>query len=256
MTMQTDKNMTANMKSQMNPATNSTIHTALEPTVDMNSSMDTPAHINQSAKMQLALQRLEQQLDQYGQELNRYTLEQLTRQPSAEEWSLGQMYQHLIASALYMQLGNMDKCIRRYEQDLQQESAMHGAYPEHTAAAESDFAAGSASASAQASAPGKTASGESIFADGSFPPVRVKVPGVPDPVQPESLEQLFSGLEQVRIRARELAPQAVSVPAIYTEKHPRFGDLTASEWLILIEMHYRHHLHQKRRLDEFLNRSV
>ncbi|ANF98581.1 hypothetical protein AR543_01655 [Paenibacillus bovis] len=208
--------------------------------------------------MQLALQRLEQQLDQYGQELDRYTLEQLTRQPSVEEWSLGQMYQHLIASALYMQLGNMEKCIRQYEQDRQQEAAYHEDSFARIAVKESAAPTAIAvdSATIQTSTNGKTESGESIFAEGSFPPVRIKVPGVPEPSQPKSREQLLNGLEQVRIRARELAPQAAAVPACYTEKHPRFGGLSAAEWMLLIEMHYRHHLHQKRRLDEFLNMSI
>ncbi|WP_458120790.1 DinB family protein [Paenibacillus sp. Z6-24] len=206
--------------------------------MDKHTSMDTNLHTDKAAHMQITLQRLEQQLDQYGQELHRYTLEQLTRQPSAQEWSLGQMYQHLIAAALYMQMGNIDKCIMQYEHDLQQ----HNAQPENP--------------SAQSAAEGKTEMGENIFENGSFPPVRVKVPGVPEPAQPESREQLLNGLEQVRIRARELAPQAAAVPARYTERHPSFGDLNAAEWMVLIEMHYRHHLHQKRRLDEFLNMTV
>jgi hypothetical protein len=34
--------------------------------------------------------------------------------------------------------------------------------------------------------------------------------------------------------------------------HPAFGFLNAREWFHLIEMHFRHHLRQKKRLDRFL----
>jgi hypothetical protein len=36
-------------------------------------------------------------------------------------------------------------------------------------------------------------------------------------------------------------------------KHPGFHYLNAIEWLQFIEMHFRHHLKQKKRIDKYLN---
>lgn len=35
-------------------------------------------------------------------------------------------------------------------------------------------------------------------------------------------------------------------------KHPGLGYFNASEWLRFAEMHFRHHLKQKKRIDDFL----
>ena len=35
-------------------------------------------------------------------------------------------------------------------------------------------------------------------------------------------------------------------------KHPGLGYFSAEEWLQFAEMHFRHHLRQKKRIDEFL----
>lgn len=58
-----------------------------------------------------ALQRFEETATYYIQEVERFNLEQLKQKPSENEWSIGQMVQHLINSALYMQLRNIDQCL-------------------------------------------------------------------------------------------------------------------------------------------------
>ncbi|MEW4372221.1 DinB family protein [Paenibacillus kandeliae] len=181
--------------------------------------------------MNMVAQRLEQSITYYTEQLARYDMEQLTRKPGEEQWSLGQMYNHLIGSALGMQFANIDECIRQSEQQEQaQGNATHS------------------------EAQGKTDIGTMLFAKGSFPPEPVRVPPHPayTPQQPMSREQLQAGLQQVRSRIQPLAARVQHIPSHYTVRHPRLGDLTATEWFMLTEMHYRHHLHQKRRLDEFL----
>lgn len=157
----------------------------------------------------------------YLQELKQYSLEQLTRKPAEDEWSLGQMYMHLVGAALFMQLRNAEAC-------REQETA--------------------------APSSGKTDAGMEIFALGSFPPVRIRVPDSPQytPQQPASLEQIEQGLHAVIARMREMEPTLASIPADRTAPHPRLGSLNALEWFALVEMHYRHHLLQKERLDAFL----
>ncbi|PWW02896.1 DinB family protein [Paenibacillus cellulosilyticus] len=173
------------------------------------------------------LEQFENTANYYLSEIPKYTMEQMTRKPSEDEWSLGQMYLHLVGSALYMQLRNLELC-------REQESApVANDRPEMVKA---------------------------MFAAGSFPPDRIRVPASPQytPKQPESLEEMEQGLRAVIARMRELEPTLAAIPADRAVAHPRMGLLNAQEWFALVEMHYRHHLLQKGRLDVFLlnNASV
>ncbi|MCU6792011.1 DinB family protein [Paenibacillus sp. WQ 127069] len=173
------------------------------------------------------LQHFGEITEHYIQELNEFTMEQLRRQPSESEWSLGQMYVHLINSALYMQLRNADDCMTRSEDAI-------------------------------ISTEGKTETGEAIFNQGSLPPIRIQVPASPQytPGQPDSKEQLVQGLQAVLRRMKEIGPMLEQESMQHTVAHPRFGMLNAKEWFMLVEMHYRHHLRQKDRLKNELASSV
>ncbi|ASA26547.1 DinB family protein [Paenibacillus donghaensis] len=171
------------------------------------------------------LQRFEETATHYIHELNHFNMEQLKQQPSENEWSIGQMVQHLINSALYMQLRNADQCLMPSQDAL-------------------------------VSPAGKTEAGAAIFAEGSFPPIRIQVPPSPQytPEQPESKEQLIQGLHTVIQRMQEIEPTLDKASKQNTVSHPRFGGLCAEEWFLLVEMHYRHHLLQLGRLTEGLVR--
>lgn len=183
--------------------------------------------MNMNTKITEALQQFEKTANHYLMELDTFSMEQLLRQPAEGEWSLGQMVQHLIQSALYMQLRNIDQCLAGNGQAAGKEVEM-------------------------------TPDGKAVFAEGSFPPVRVHVPPSPQytPVQPESKEQLIQGLNTVIERMRETLPKLAQAPEHSTAPHPRFGPLSGAEWYLLIEMHYRHHLLQLNRLKDFIGSSV
>ncbi|BAU28739.1 DinB family protein [Aneurinibacillus soli] len=170
-----------------------------------------------------SLRQFEEISTTYLQELDHFGLEQLTRKPAESEWSLGQMYMHLINSALYMQLRNVEACRNQIGQ--------------HVSTVEE-----------------KTENGEAIFAQGSFPPIRIQVPSSKEytPLQPESKEQIGTGLKRVLDQMRELEPTLDAIPLAYTARHPRLGALHAKEWYMLVEMHYRHHLRQKERIETWL----
>ncbi|WP_379137928.1 DinB family protein [Paenibacillus sp. sgz500958] len=165
------------------------------------------------------LQRFEETANYYIRELDSFSLEQLQRKPSDNEWSIGQMIQHLINSALYMQLRNVDQCLLPNQDSSVSQAA-------------------------------KTEAGAAVFAQGSFPPIRIQVPPSPQytPEQPASKEQLIQGLHTVIQRMREIEPALAKASKQNTVPHPRFGGLCAEEWYVLIEMHYRHHLLQLDRL--------
>lgn len=163
-----------------------------------------------------ALQRFEESVSRYREELSEFSLEQLTRQPSPDDWSIGQMYMHLILATQYMQLANVEKC--RLGKEV--------------------------------TAGEKTDAGREVFLSGGFPPIRIKVPASPQytPPQPVSKEQIEEGLNNVVTRMREVESTLEEISPVHKVEHPRFGALNASEWFLLIEMHFRHHFLQLDRL--------
>lgn len=160
------------------------------------------------------LQRFEGVAERYLRELEAFSMEQLTYKPADAVWSLGQMYLHLIQSAIYMQLRNLEAC---------------------RAADQANMGEGE-----------KTPLGEAVFSQGSFPPIKIQVPPSKEytPQQPESKEQLVKGIRQVIQRMREIEPTLASIPTGSATPHPALGSLNAAEWFLLVEMHYRHHLRQ------------
>ncbi|GAA4700491.1 DinB family protein [Brevibacillus fulvus] len=172
-----------------------------------------------------ALQALEETVERYLIELEAIDMEQLQKKPSEEEWSIGQMYNHLIQSAQFMHLHNVDQCL-----------------------------AGGGAAADDAMAE-KTESGTEVFDRGSFPPVRIRIPASPQytPKQPESKEELRAGFRSVVERMKRTESTLNKAPRSKKIHHPRFGALDANEWFLLVEMHYRHHLLQLERLKNSSN---
>lgn len=173
-----------------------------------------------------ALQRFEETVQVYLQELDGFSMEELKYRQAEDEWSIGQMYQHLIQSALSMHLRNIELCLNPIE----------------------DAAVSSA---------GKTEVGMAIFEQGSFPPIRIQVPPSPQytPEQPATKEQLIRGLDTVVQRMRQTEPMLGEASLQDTVPHPSFGGLHALEWFLLIEMHYRHHVRQLERLKQALEQQ-
>lgn len=171
-----------------------------------------------------ALQAFEATVERYLTELEKLDMEPLLKKTNEEEWSIGQMYMHLIQSAQFMHLNHIDQCLAESEAALV-----------HTGE--------------------KTEQGRAVFERGSFPPVRVRVPASPQytPQQPESKEQLSVGLRGVMERMKRIEPALSQAPERNKMLHPRLGPLNAKEWFLLIEMHYRHHLLQLDRLKQELN---
>lgn len=181
--------------------------------------------MNENVSIADILVRFDEITEHYVRELDKYTMEELRRQPAEDEWSLGQMYLHLARSALHMQLRHAEQCMEPGASEGNGE---------------------------------KTEGGQSVFDQRSFPPMRIRVPAGAQytPPQPESKEQLAAKLEEARRRMHEIgaslqdaAPERLQ----RTAAHPSFGALNAAEWFAMPEMHYRHHLLQKERLDAFIH---
>ncbi len=152
-----------------------------------------------------------------------YSMDDLRRRPEDGGWSLGQVYVHLIQATLDFQLKRAEACMT----------------------------------SPANQAKGKNFKGILIYRIlGGFPPARIKVPPSAEytPAEPESKEQLQNGLATVRQKVAELAKKLAEANSQGKVAHPAIGFLNADEWFQLIEMHFRHHLRQKKRLDTLLQK--
>jgi hypothetical protein len=100
--------------------------------------------------------------------------------------------------------------------------------------------------------PKKTLAGKLVYLIGGLPPIRVKAPKSVNnaPAHPESKDVVRDALLSFKARMKELAPTVTSARGVAT--HPIMGKLTAPEWFIFMEMHLRHHLRQKKRIDQML----
>ncbi|MFD2216612.1 DinB family protein [Metabacillus endolithicus] len=163
------------------------------------------------------LQVFEKSVERYLLELEDITMEQLLAAPNDEEWSIGQLFVHLIQSAHYM-LHNIEQCL-----------------------AGGDDVTGVTK--------GKTEDGKALFELGSFPPIRIKVPASSYTTpQPEGKEHLIEGLRDVVERMKRIERALNQAPNGDKIIHPKFGALNATEWFLLVEMHFRHHFLQLERL--------
>jgi hypothetical protein len=158
-------------------------------------------------------------IDGWIKELDRFSMEQLLQSPGEGQWCLGQVYIHLWMASKGFFYKNAAKCLDKV--DTQQGGS-------------------------------KTFSGVIVFILGIMPPVKVKMPGkvAVQPNLPESKEQIIKKLEEIKQMTRDyIARLPQSDPNLKT-KHPFLGWLNCAEWVRLNEMHFKHHLRQKARIEQ------
>jgi hypothetical protein len=153
-------------------------------------------------------------------ELEKYSDEQFAMKPSAESWSIGQVYEHLVMGALNYHIKQIEQCLINDENQREK----------------------------------KTFLGKLIFLLHAFPPVRIKVPPSPTytPKQPENKERIKAGLRLLKKKLQDLSGEMEHAVHSGKTKHRALGYLDAKEWYRLIVMHFRHHMRQKKRIDLFL----
>jgi hypothetical protein len=155
--------------------------------------------------------------------LGKYGEDEFVREPEGGGWSIGQVYFHLVNGTRQYQLRQVALCLEG------KWTVVPG---------------------------GKKFPGKVIFALGSFLPVRVTVPPSETytPKQPAGIASMKAGLDGLCQAMRETAPRIAAAAPDMKAAHPILGFLNAAEWYQLIEMHFRHHLRQKRRIDRLLGR--
>lgn len=158
-------------------------------------------------------------------ELEYYGENQFRRKTVASDWTIGQLYDHLIQGTYDHHIKAIRDCMAH------REGGTLG---------------------------GKSFRGLIMFLKGGYLPIKIKshrpdyVPGQIESPE-KAKDQMFGFLKEMQRLATELEKRGETN---YKVKHPRFGMLNAKEWYALIAMHQKHHLLQKSRIDKILRTFV
>lgn len=145
------------------------------------------------------------------------------KKKSDTDWSMGQLYNHLISFALKHQIVNARHCIE------QKNGALTG---------------------------GKNFKGFMVYFTNGIPfKLKPAYNNENPPTQPENKleikDKLIKLLKEMEDLDRDIA--GLSKDALkYKTKHPLFGCLNAKEWYQLVIIHFRHHLKQKEKIENTL----
>ena len=166
----------------------------------------------------MLIENFNRTIDSWIKALEHYNFTQLCTKPSANSWSLGQVYIHLIEDTKYY-IEQIKICITTNDH-VNEEASINA---------------------------------RKMLLDNDFPdailegnPANAYVP------QPASKEQLVSSLAGIKNEMNNLYRMALKSPFNGKTKHPGLNYFSAGEWLQFADMHFRHHLRQKRRIDHFL----
>lgn len=160
-------------------------------------------------------------LELYINDLDKYSEEEFQRKPAEMTWSLGQMYEHATNSALYFFMKRAQYCMEQRNGQIGGE---------------------------------KNEYGEKQYKYNSFPPIKIKIPDAlrgPEPIA-KTRDEYRTILEKIKTESLPLSEKIATDPGEYKCLQPAFGWLTAQEWFQLMEQHFRHHLRQKKELEEWL----
>lgn len=150
--------------------------------------------------------------------LDDYSLERLRQPPNEGSWSLGQVYRHILDDTEWF-VGQMAGALQTRENS---DKEMHE-------------------------------DARRMFRNNGFPDVQIQGPAtdlfIP---QPESKEELRGRLVAIKMKVNQLFGNSDFSPAGGKTRHPGLLFFSAGEWLQFAEMHMRHHLRQKQRIDEVL----
>ncbi len=154
--------------------------------------------------------------------LNSYSEEQFMFKQAKEIWSLAEMYEHVYESNTMFFLANSNKCILQRKGQLGGEISVFG---------------------------------KSVLEKLSFPAIKIKVPEVfgevkfdlkPMDFYKSYFSELPNAIKELEIKVLDANPE-------YKILHPaHFDYLNANEWLILAQIHMKHHLRQKKELESYL----
>jgi DinB family protein len=157
-------------------------------------------------------------IDIWIKELECYNFAQICSKPSPNSWSVGQLLMHLIIETNFY-LKQIRICIATNE-NVDKEATING---------------------------------KNILLRNSFPNEIIEGPPSNSLVpQPINKEKLFDSLMNLKDSFNQVNLKILKSSFHGKTQHPGLGYFNAKEWFQFSEMHLRHHLRQKERIDQFL----
>jgi hypothetical protein len=154
--------------------------------------------------------------------LDTYSISQLLTKPSPSSWSIGQVYMHLIENTdwFFEQVKSCISC----DDNSDKESS-----PE----------------------------GKQMLLKNEFPDFQLQGPPDNDfTAQPKSKKDILDELKRQKREVKALAEAIRNSRFAGKTQHPGLQYFNAAEWFQFAEMHLRHHMRQKKRIDEFLAKEA
>lgn len=163
-----------------------------------------------------------QVIDNWIDDIKQYNYQMICTQPAENSWSLGQVCMHLISETNHF-LKQARICATTNDDQTEEMSA----------------------------------NARWMFQNEGFPDEKIEGPAtntfIPQPESKQQLIELFAALKS-DIRDVELL---VSKSLFRGKtKHPGLNYFDAAEWLYFAQMHIKHHLRQKNRIDDFLKANA
>jgi hypothetical protein len=157
-------------------------------------------------------------LNNWAEALSMYSFSELKATPIPGRWSLGQIYMHLMQESEFF-FEQVKTCASN------DENAEEQMLPE----------------------------GREMFLNNGFPDQLIEGPPTNALVtQPDSKEYLVGRLGDLRSQIEFLAEFIATTSFNGKTRHPGLGFFDAGEWFQFTEMHLRHHLRQKARVEKAL----
>jgi len=157
-------------------------------------------------------------IDIWIKELEQYNFVQLCAKPSPNSWSLGQVYIHLIDDTNYY-IEQIKICVSANDNVIEEASP----------------------------------NAKTMFLNNDFPNEVIEGASANSYLpQPDNKEHLMSCLMNLKDEINNIEILISKSPFKGKTKHPGLGYFNANEWFQFAEMHFRHHLRQKKRIDDFL----
>lgn len=165
-----------------------------------------------------ALAQFNKTIDTWIGHLNDYSYEALIAKPIPGSWSIGQVYVHIAEDTPW----HVDQIKAALVTTADSDKEMHD-------------------------------DAKWMFTNNMFPDIQIEGASTNENVpQPASKEDLLRRFKSIREEVNELYRSHDFANSKGKIRHPGLLYFSALEWLRFTEMHMRHHLRQKRRVDEAL----
>jgi DinB superfamily len=158
-------------------------------------------------------------IDEWSTFLDDYNEENFLAKPNPKTWSIGQVYKHLCSETSYF-ISQASICCTTNDH-IDQNMTMEGNH---------------------------------MFANDSFPDEQiVGPPSNDDTPQPKNKQEIIDNFQALKSSIILLKDKMAHSTYLAKTSHPGLGFFNANEWIQFADMHLRHHIKQKNRIDNMLS---